>query len=191
MEARRQCKLAVIALHKIQTQLPCRSLSCTHAIDLPKQAHFHCLLALPVHNCRLQAEHAGAGTGNFLITDSLTDAQTTCSSPATGQPANKDCLEAAMDLGSKEASSCVVPNATAPSPLAQYQTTQSSSLAQAGSCQIILGGGVGNSLPCSQISQYARNLTAVCGDSDLNTGAVFYPDGFQFANSAYIALTTR
>ena len=156
---------------------------------MPKQAYLY-NISLKHLDHGSPAEHAGAGTGRFLITDSRTDAQTTCSSRATGHPASKDCLQAAMQLDSKGASACIVPNTTAPGPLAQYQTTQSSSLAQAGSCQIILGGGVGSSLPCSQIQQYARNLTAVCSDSNSTTGAVFYPDGFHFANSTFIALTT-
>ena len=85
---------------------------------------------------------------------------------------------------------CIVPSTTAPGSLAQCQTTQSSNLAQAGSCRIVLGGGVGSSLPCSQVSQYTRILTAVCSDSSLTTGPVLYPDGFQSASSTFIALTT-
>lgn len=139
-----------------------------------------------------------AQASNYLQTRSFTGPQTSCAAvasstygpTATGNPSKSDCLAAASQLQGKGSTSCVVPNATVSSPLSEYLTINSGSLARSGSCQIIIGGAAGDSLPCSQAASYANDLAAVCSNTHTTTGAVFYPSGFHFINSVFVALTT-
>lgn len=96
-----------------------------------------------------------------------------------------------MQLQAKGNSPCVVPNST--------PTTDSGAvgpLVKVGSCQITLGGSiysngnaVGNSLPCSQVAEYAKNLSAVCRNSQMSTAGRFYPNGSDYGRQLYVGVS--
>ena len=109
-------------------------------------------------------------------------AQANCPTYITGRPTTSDCTQAVAALHARSLA-CQVPNGTSGSENVtyefadQYAGTYDVTLATAGQCQVMLGGTLAASLPCSTIADYAAKVIAYCSTSGATTGGVYYPKG--------------
>ena len=148
---------------------------------------------------------AGPESYTYLATNKNSGPQTRCDRFYSGAAARPDCMAAVAQLRAKTiaevhakaSSTCTV----ADSALSKTATTSglgnfryfanSTVLADAGTCQLQLGGSLSTALPCSQIATYAETIVDVCSDSASLTGGILYPDGDHFGNSTYIAVVQK
>ena len=130
---------------------------------------------------------AGPESDTFLATNENSGPQTRCDRFYSGAAAKQDCMtavaqlqaRAVAEIRAKASSTCTVGD----SPLLKTATTSglgifryfanSTVLANAGSCQLQLGGSLNTALPCSQIATYTENIVDVCSDSAALTGGIF------------------
>lgn len=121
--------------------------------------------------------HAGAN-GNLYnnLSTMVCDPRLEVNLILTGIANKSDCKDAIMQLRSRNAVNCST-TLTANSPQSTYSQSAGTGtpLATAGTCQVVLDAGDGQTLSCVQIADYAANLATACSNSQLGTGGRVYP----------------
>lgn len=101
-----------------------------------------------------------------------------------------DCHQAISHLRAKGYSNCTVPNGRVG--MGEYRVyigSNFASLATAGSCQVVLSGAAGRSLPCALLAEYATNLTETCSTGQGTSTGWYFPDSFTDSNSTLVIVS--
>ncbi len=102
------------------------------------------------------------------------------------QPLKSDCERAISQVQSNSSTACVAPPATLPLAL---ETSNLTPLVTVGTCQLTLGGAVGNCLPTSQVAEYATNLANACANLQMTTGGSVTPSQNASYKDTYVRLS--
>ena len=73
-------------------------------------------------------------------------------------------------------------------PLA-LETSNFTPLVTVGTCQLALGGAVGNCLPTSQVAEYATDLANACANLQMTTGGSLIPSQNESDKDTYVRLS--
>ena len=134
-----------------------------------------------------------AGSEGSLYNGSsiVCDPPTRVNSVRTGIANKSDCTQAVSQLRAKDVANCsALNNTNAPS---EYSGNPATPLVTVGGCQVLLGAGDGQTLSCSQVAEYASNLTIACSNSQMGIGGAVYPfrlpNGYSPGAAIFLACT--
>ncbi|DBB13623.1 TPA: hypothetical protein ACH3X3_000645 [Trebouxia sp. C0006] len=102
------------------------------------------------------------------------------------QPSKSDCERAISQVQSNGSTACVAPQPNVPLAL---ETSNFTPLVTVGTCQLALGGAVGNCLPTSQVAEYATDLANACANLQMTTGDSLIPSQNESYKDTYVRLS--